>query len=130
MITTKQRSKLKSLANNLKPLVTIGKDELTDNVVAEIATALYHNELVKVASLKTCTIPARAMCQEVCDILGAEPVLCVGNRFVIYKRSDKKEIEHIRGIDLGNKLERNIPDIYIIQSCLYWHIVTHQFDKS
>ena len=96
MITTKQRSKLKSLANNLKPLVTIGKDELTENVIAEIATALYHNELVKVASLKTCTIPARAMCQEVCETLGAEPVLCVGNRFVIYKRSDKKEIEHIR----------------------------------
>ncbi len=96
MITTKQRSKLKALANNLKPLVTIGKDELTDNVIAEIETALYHNELVKVASLKSCTIPVRAMCQEVCECLGADPVLCVGNRFVIYKRSDKKEIEHIR----------------------------------
>lgn len=96
MITTKQRSKLKSLANNLKPLVTIGKDELTDNVIAEIETALYHNELVKVASLKSCTIPARAMCQKVCERLLADPVLCVGNRFVIYKRSDKKEIEHIR----------------------------------
>lgn len=96
MITTKQRSKLKSLANNLKPLVTIGKEELTDNVLVEIETALYHHELVKVASLKTCTIPARAMCQEVCQTLGAEPVLCVGNRFVIYKRSDKKDIDHIR----------------------------------
>ncbi len=96
MITTKQRSKLKSLANNLKPLVTIGKEELTENVLAEIETALYHNELVKVASLKSCATPAKAMCQDVCERLGAEPVLCVGNRFVIYKRSNKKDIEHIR----------------------------------
>ena len=29
MITTKQRSKLKGLANTLRPLVTVGKEELT-----------------------------------------------------------------------------------------------------
>ena len=50
----------------------------------------------KVASLKSCTLSARTMCDAVCDALGCEPVLCVGNRFVIYKRSDKKEIEHIK----------------------------------
>lgn len=95
MITTKQRSKLKALANTLRPMVTVGKEELTENVVNEIATALYHRELVKVGSLKSCTASAKAMCAEVCELLGAEPVLCVGNRFVIYKRSDKEGIEHI-----------------------------------
>lgn len=95
MITTKQRSKLKSMANTLRPLVTIGKEELTENVLSEIATALYHRELVKVASLKSCTVSAKSMCAEVCEILGAEPVLCVGNRFVVYKRSDKEDIDHI-----------------------------------
>ncbi len=95
MITTKQRSKLKAMANTLRPSVTIGKDELTENVVNEIATALYHNELVKVGALKSCTQGARAMCGRVCEILGCEPVLCVGNRFVVYKRSDKEGIEHI-----------------------------------
>lgn len=95
MITTKQRSKLKGMANSLRPLVTIGKDELTENVINEIATALYHRELVKVAALQSCITPARVMCQQVCDVLNAEPVLCVGNRFVVYKRSDKENIEHI-----------------------------------
>lgn len=95
MITTKQRSKLKSMANALRPLVTIGKDELTENVVKEIETALYHHELVKVAALQSCDTPAKIMCQQVCDVLSADPVLCVGNRFVVYKRSDKENIEHI-----------------------------------
>ena len=95
MITSKQRSKLKAMANTLRPSVTVGKDELTDNVIKEIATALFHRELVKVAALQSCETPAKQMCSEVCEILNAEPVLCVGNRFVIYKRSDKDGIEHI-----------------------------------
>lgn len=95
MITTKQRSKLKSMSNTLRPAVNIGKGELTDNVISEIATALYHRELVKVAALKSCETSARLLCDEVCDALGCEPVLCVGNRFVVYKRSDKDGIEHI-----------------------------------
>ena len=95
MITTKQRSKLKALANTLKPAVIVGKGELTENIVKEIEVALYHHELVKVASLKSCEVSAKSMCAEVCEILGCDPVQCVGNRFVVYKRSDKDGIEHI-----------------------------------
>ena len=95
MITTKQRSKLKSMANTLRPHVTIGKGELTDNVIKEIEVALFHNELVKVAALQSCETPAKAMCAQVCEILQCEAVLCVGNRFVVYKRSDKDGIQHI-----------------------------------
>ena len=95
MITTKQRSKLKVLANTLKPAVIVGKGELTENIIKEIEVALYHRELVKVSSLKSCELSAKAMCAQVCETLGCEPVLCVGNRFVVYKRSDKEGIEHI-----------------------------------
>ena len=95
MITTKQRSKLKAMANTLKPAVIVGKGELTENIVREIEVALYHHELVKVASLKSCELSAKVMCEEVCQLLDCDPVLCVGNRFVVYKRSDKDGIEHI-----------------------------------
>lgn len=95
MITTKQRSKLKALSNTLKPSVTVGKDALTENIVKEISVALYHRELVKVAALKSCETSSADMCKQVCDILGCDPVLCIGNRFVVYKRSDKDGIEHI-----------------------------------
>lgn len=95
MITTKQRSKLRTMANTLRPSVTVGKFELTDAVVKEIEVALYHRELVKVSALKSCEISARTMCDEVCARLGCEAVQCVGNRFVVYKRSDKDGIEHV-----------------------------------
>ena len=95
MITTKQRSKLKALANTIKPAVIVGKGELTENIIKEIEVALYHRELVKVAALKSCEISAKTMCAEVCEVLGCEPVIAIGNRFVVYKRSDKEGIEHI-----------------------------------
>ena len=95
MISTKQRSKLKALANTLKPAVIVGKGELTENIIKEIEVALYHHELVKVAALKSCEVSAKTMCAEVCEILSCDPVQCVGNRFVVYKRSTKDGIEHI-----------------------------------
>ena len=95
MITTKQRSKLKGMANTLKPAVIVGKGELNEHIVKEIEVALYHHELVKVAALKSCETPAKTMCAEVCALLNCDPVIAIGNRFVVYKRSDKEGIEHI-----------------------------------
>lgn len=95
MITTKQRSKLRSIANTLKPLVTVGKEELTANIIKEIEIALFNHELVKVAALQSCAMSAKEMCQAVCDALACEAVQCIGNRFVVYKRSNKDDIEHI-----------------------------------
>ena len=95
MITTKQRAKLKGMANKLKPAVIIGKGDLTDSIVNEIEVALYNHEIVKVATLKSCESTARDMCDDVCKVLDCEPVIVVGNRFVLYKFSDKKDIKHI-----------------------------------
>lgn len=94
-MTTKQRSKLKSMANTLKPAVIVGKGDLTDGILNEIEVALYNRELVKVSTLKSCESSARDICNDVCNALGCEPVLVVGNRFVVYKFSDKKDIEHL-----------------------------------
>ena len=48
MITSKKRSYLRSLAHQLDPLVYIGKNDLTDNILNEIDTCLEHRELVKI----------------------------------------------------------------------------------
>ncbi|MDE7158428.1 MAG: YhbY family RNA-binding protein, partial [Clostridiales bacterium] len=63
--------------------------------IKEIETALYHHELVKVAALQSCDTPVKVMCQQVCEVLQADPVQCVGNRFVVYKYISKENIEHI-----------------------------------
>ena len=47
MITPKQRKYLKGLAQDLSPIVMIGKAGLTDNIYTEMRNALRTRELVR-----------------------------------------------------------------------------------
>lgn len=95
MITSKERSILKSMCNTLKPSVNIGKGGITENLCAEIETVLFHNEIAKINVLKSCESGAKDLMASVCENIGSEPISQIGNKFVVYKRSDKKEIKHI-----------------------------------
>ena len=46
-ITSKQRSKLRSLASNLQPVTQIGKGGVTDNLLKTLSDALEAHELIK-----------------------------------------------------------------------------------
>lgn len=104
MITARQRSYLKSLANPMKPLVHIGKDGITDAVLAQIDEILKAHEMVKVAILDTAMINAREAAIEVCESVRAEFVQAIGNRFTVYKKNheDPKIDLSQRGIHTKN----------------------------
>lgn len=92
MITTKERSKLKSISMNTPDGVLIGKDGVTDNVVMSIDKMLDAHEIVKIKALNNADVDTREVCGMLCDRLDAEPVLVIGNKIVIYRRraNDKK----------------------------------------
>ncbi len=93
MITSKQRSYLKGLAHELDPVVYIGKNDVTENVINEIDTLLEHRELVKVKMQEGCSLDPKDVANEIADILGAEFVQAIGRRFVLYRESkDNKTI--------------------------------------
>ena len=48
MITKAQRQYLKGLANNVKPLVKVGKMGLTENIIKSIEEVLTAHEIVKI----------------------------------------------------------------------------------
>ena len=95
-MTSKQRSKLISLAMNLSATVQIGKNGLTESVIEQINTSLEDHELVKIGVLKTADITAKGVIAEVASLTAAEPVQAIGNKIVLYRRSQKDGIEHIK----------------------------------
>ncbi|MBR5987628.1 MAG: YhbY family RNA-binding protein [Clostridia bacterium] len=95
-MTSKQRSKLISLAMNISATVQIGKNGLTESVVEQISTSLEDHELVKIGVLKTADVTANGVIAEVAEALGAEPVQAIGNKIVLYRRSQKDGVEHIK----------------------------------
>ncbi len=93
MITGKQRSYLKGLANQLDPLVFIGKADLTDTVIKEIDNVLNARELVKVKIQESSLLDPKETANRLADMLGAEFVQAIGRKFVLYRESkDNKKI--------------------------------------
>lgn len=95
MITGKQRSELKRMAQELKPTVMIGKDELTPAVLAAIDDYLAAHELVKVQIQEGAFLDPKKTANEVAEELGAEFVQAIGRKFVLYRRAadpDKRKI--------------------------------------
>lgn len=94
MITGKQRSYLKSLANRLDARVFIGKTGLTENIVNELDNYLTAHEMVKVKLQEGADLDAKETANETARILGAEYVQSIGRTFVLYRESpEAKQIE-------------------------------------
>lgn len=88
-MNSKQRSYLRSLANKLTPIFNIGKEGITDAFIAQVNGALETRELIKISVLNTSGYTAREASEELCESLGCEGVQAIGNKIVIYKKSEK-----------------------------------------
>ena len=94
MITSKQRSYLRSLAHNIDPTVYIGKAGVTDNVIKEIDQCLEAQELVKVKIQEGAELDAKATANELAPQLRAEFVQAIGRKFTLYRQSkENRQIE-------------------------------------
>ena len=88
-MTSKQRAYLRGLANTLDPIFQIGKGGINEAMLQQIDEALEKRELIKVTLLQTAEEQTRDACDEIAGALGAEPVQCIGRRFVIYRQSQE-----------------------------------------
>ena len=88
MITSKQRAAFRAQANELDTTLMIGKEGVTDAIVAELDRQLEARELVKGKVLETALLTAREASDELCSRLNAEGIQCVGNKFVVWRHSE------------------------------------------
>jgi RNA-binding protein len=92
-LTSKQRAYLRSLANTIDTILYIGKEGVVPNTVKQAYDALEARELIKCSVQRGAPMDAKEACQALCEQTGAEPVQCIGSRFVIYRQSrDKQKI--------------------------------------
>lgn len=89
MLTSKERAQLRAEANGLDTTLIVGKDGVSENVIAEAENLLTAHELVKGKVLENAMMSAREVCDAICEATGAEGVAVVGFKFVIYRFSEK-----------------------------------------
>lgn len=93
MLTSKQRAEYRAQANSIETTLMVGKDGVTEAVVAEADRLLTARELVKGKVLETALMSAREVSDALCEATGADGISCVGSKFVIWRYSEKCQAE-------------------------------------
>jgi RNA-binding protein len=93
MLTSKERAELRAQANAIDTTLMVGKDGVTENVIAEAERLLTARELVKGKVLESAFMTAREASDAICEATGADGISCVGSKFVIWRFSEKCQAE-------------------------------------
>ncbi len=91
-MTSKERAKLRGLANHIETILQVGKSGITEPLVKQAADALTARELIKGKVLENAPLLPREAAEELAQATGAQVVQVIGTRFVLYKRNEKNPV--------------------------------------
>lgn len=87
MLTSNEKRQLKALASTLDTKYQVGKNEISDTVVAMLDKALTARELIKIDVMKAVEVPIMELALDLSSRLNAEIVQVVGRVIVLYRFS-------------------------------------------
>lgn len=88
-LTTKQRQYLKIKAAELKPVVMIGKNGITESVIEEIKSSIEHHELIKVKAKAEDRGQRDELAQYLAEQSESTVVQFLGNNLTLFKQAKK-----------------------------------------
>jgi RNA-binding protein len=91
-LNTKQISYLRGLGHHLNPVVSIGSNGLTEQVLKEVELALNAHELIKIKVANNDRELRSHILQEICEKTGATAVHHIGKQLVIFRPSENARI--------------------------------------
>jgi len=95
-LSNRQLRFLRGLTHQLKPVVIVGDKGLSENVMAEIESALDHHELVKIR-LRSDRETRSSWADEIVSTFNAEPVHSIGQVACFFRRNRKKPVIDLPG---------------------------------
>ena len=95
MLTSKERSTLRSIAANIEPVTQVGKLGVNESLIESLDKAIEKRELIKVTVLENSMLNPKETGFEIAEKLGAEYVCATGRKLVFYRRSKNPKVEHI-----------------------------------
>ncbi|TNF35035.1 MAG: ribosome assembly RNA-binding protein YhbY [Gammaproteobacteria bacterium] len=91
-LTKNQIKHLRSLAHNLKPVILVGQNGVTENLMNELNIALDHHELLKVKLASDDREHRQAMVEDIVTQSHADKVQIIGKTLVLFRRNTKKPV--------------------------------------
>jgi len=95
--SSRQLQYLRGLGHHLKPLVMLGREGVSDNVVSAANAVLSAHELVKVRIGNGCLLERREAAAVIAAKTGSEIVSVLGKTFLIFRANpDRHKDERIK----------------------------------
>lgn len=92
-MTSKERAALRAKANPLEPIIQIGKEGISDNLITQIDDTLDVRELIKIrVHLETAPETPKELAQKLGEALGADVIQVIGGVIVLYREADEQRI--------------------------------------
>ena len=95
-ITGKEIRQLRAMANTLKPAIIVGKQGVSQSVIAQVNDALEAHELIKVNVLCEKGNEAASIGRELAHETNATLVQVIGKRVVLYRETSRDDVEKIQ----------------------------------
>ena len=95
MLNSKQRAKLRSMAQTIEPVTQVGKLGVNDSLIESIDKTIEKRELVKITVLENSGLEPKEVGFEIAEKLDAEFVCATGRKLVFYRRSLSDKVNHI-----------------------------------
>lgn len=93
-MTSKERAAWRAKANTLEPIIQIGKEGITDNLITQIDDTLDVRELIKIrVHLETAPQTPKEIAPQLAQRLGADVIQVIGGVIVLYREADPQRIE-------------------------------------
>lgn len=93
-MTSKERAAWRAKANSLEPIIQIGKEGITDNLITQIDDTLDVRELIKIrVHLETAPQTPKEFAPQLGERLDADVIQVIGGIIVLYRKADLEKIQ-------------------------------------
>lgn len=92
MLTSKQRARLRAMANQMDTILQIGKGGINENTVKQVDDALTARELIKIRVLENSLYTAKEADAEIAGETGCQVVQILGTRITLYRPNPEKPV--------------------------------------
>lgn len=111
-MTSKERAQWRAKANSLEPVVQLGKEGISENLIIQADDALDARELIKIrVHLETAPKEPKELARELAQALNAEIIQVIGGIIVLYREADEEKIaekKKQRGINVKSKPKKKV----------------------
>jgi RNA-binding protein len=93
MLTGKQKRFLRGLGHGLKPVITVGKGDVSEALIKETDEALSTHELIKVKILESCMMERHTVGAELSEKCSAGLAQVLGRTLLLYRAAKEPRLE-------------------------------------